>query len=268
MYHVMGKFALFFQLFLLSNLNAAEAQQGDIFTFAGQANTFGKRGSATAALIYKPTGIALSSFGDIIVVDRNGFAIRKVILWNCNVTVSLNCPSVWAIVFLFQVNSAGFITTVVGTLGMNGNNGDRGSAHFSLPFSVALASTGDIYISDSGVSLIKKVGKIHTYIFVCELFVQMELWSPFPSVVSQVNSVGVIATLVGGGTSLGDDGPATAAQLNGTQGIAVATLGDIYIADSNNNRIRMVTDVLREPAVTKWYFINLFFFSLFFLHAT
>ena len=55
-------------------------------------------------------------------------------------------------------------------------------------------------------------------------------------------SNGVIATVAGGGASLGDNGPATSAQLANPEGVAVDSAGNLYIADYGNNRIRKVSN--------------------------
>jgi DNA-binding beta-propeller fold protein YncE len=56
-------------------------------------------------------------------------------------------------------------------------------------------------------------------------------------------ATGVITTMAGNGTQgfSGDGGPATQAQLNRPYGVAVDGAGNIYIADKNNNRVRMVS---------------------------
>ena len=57
-------------------------------------------------------------------------------------------------------------------------------------------------------------------------------------------SNGVITTVAGNGTQgfSGDNGPATSAQLNGPDGVAVDSAGNLYIADTDNNRIRKVSN--------------------------
>ena len=56
-------------------------------------------------------------------------------------------------------------------------------------------------------------------------------------------STGIITTIVGTGTSSysGDNGPATSATMNGPQGVALDSSGNVYFSDYNNCRIRKVT---------------------------
>ena len=109
------------------------------------------------------------------------------------------------------------ITTIAGngTLGYSGDGGAATSAELSMPYSVALDSSGNIYIADWGGSVIRKVNA----------------------------STGIISTIAGTGTQgySGDDGPATSAQISAPYGIAVDTSGNVYFSDENNNRIRKVT---------------------------
>ena len=82
--------------------------------------------------------------------------------------------------------SNGVITTVAGngTQGFSGDNGPATSAQLAYPYGVAVDSAGNLYIAD-GNGRIRKV------------------------------SNGVITTVAGGGSSLGDNGPATSARLAG-----------------------------------------------------
>ena len=131
-----------------------------------------------------------------------------------------------------KVDSAGVITTVAGsgTAGFGGDGGAAVAARLSLPTGVAVDGAGNLYIADWGNHRIRKV-----------------------------NSAGVITTVVGDGTAGfgGDGGAAAAAQLNSPRGVAPAGSGNLYIADTGNNRIRKLTPppapVMRprepEPAV-------------------
>ena len=101
-----------------------------------------------------------------------------------------------------------------GTPGYSGDNGPATSAQLHLPVGIAVDSAGNLYIADTGDSRVRKV------------------------------SNGVITTVAGNGTegSSGDNGPATSAQLLLPVGIAVDAAGNLYIADTGNNRIRKVSN--------------------------
>ncbi len=111
--------------------------------------------------------------------------------------------------------SNGVITTVAGngTQGFSGDNGPATSAQLYIPGGVAVDSAGNLYIADTYNNRIRKV------------------------------SNGVITTVAGNGTVGfgGDNGPATSAQLNTPVAVAVDSAGNLYIADTNNNRIRLLT---------------------------
>ncbi|MDO9377181.1 MAG: NHL repeat-containing protein [Ferruginibacter sp.] len=108
------------------------------------------------------------------------------------------------------------ITTVAGN-GMYGYSGDGDSATWAKiwsPASVAVNSSGNLYICEQSNDRIRKV-----------------------------DANGIISTVAGDGTHGygGDGGLATLAHLNGPTGVAVDLFGNIFIADGGNNRIRKVT---------------------------
>ncbi|HML16094.1 MAG TPA: hypothetical protein VK419_03675, partial [Bryobacteraceae bacterium] len=116
------------------------------------------------------------------------------------------------------------VTTIAGN-GISGFSGDGGaatSAELSVPSGVAVDSLGNVYIADSRNNRIRKVS---------------------PS--------GIITTVAGNGAPgySGDGGPATAAELNNPTSVAVDPAGNLYIADSNNNRIRAIENGVIFTAV-------------------
>jgi sugar lactone lactonase YvrE len=115
-----------------------------------------------------------------------------------------------------RVTPGGIITTVAGN-GIAGYSGDGGaatSAQLSYPDGMAVDAAGNLYIADNGNRRIRRV-----------------------------TPGGIISTVAGNGTRgySGDGGAAASAQLYAPSGVAVDAVGNLYIADAGNNRIRRVT---------------------------
>ncbi len=112
----------------------------------------------------------------------------------------------------------GFITTFAGN-GQSVHGGDHGpatGASFALMSAVVVTKNGDVYVLDSGAHVVRKITK----------------------------STGIVTTIAGIPNQYGfsgDGGPATSAKLHGPQGLYFDELsGSLYIADSSNQRVRMV----------------------------
>jgi uncharacterized protein (TIGR03437 family) len=108
------------------------------------------------------------------------------------------------------------INTIAGSAGTAGFAGDSGSAvgsQLNYPTGIAVDKSGNLYIADGLNNRVRKV------------------------------SGGVITTVAGNGTAgyTGDKGAATSAELNNPTGVALDSSGNLYIADSANNVVRMVT---------------------------
>jgi sugar lactone lactonase YvrE len=203
----------------------------------------GDGGLATSAELKYPNGVAVDAAGNRYIVDRGNDAIRKVTAYGYISTVAgdgspyYNGGGVAAnaqlgFVFstavdssgnlyvadsranrVFEVNTYGAISTVAGTgvAGYNGDNIPAASAQLSSPVSVAVDSSGNLYIADEFNFRIRKV------------------------------SGGIITTVAGKGVegSSGDGGPATSAELQ-PEALAVNPSGDVYFVDQFADRVRMV----------------------------
>ena len=114
-----------------------------------------------------------------------------------------------------KVDTNGIITTVAGngTAGYSGDGGAATKASLDYPFAVAVDAAGNLYIADSENNRIRKVA-----------------------------TNGIITTLAGNGTGgySGDGGAAAQASLLYPYGVAVDASGNVYIADSDNDRVRKV----------------------------
>ena len=221
---------------------------GVIVTVAGTGwcgFTLGDNGPAASAQLCSPKGVAVDSAGNLYIADTFDQLIRKV--------------------------SNGVITTVAGTGTHGPSSGDNSpatSASLFSPTGVAVDSAGNLYIADTGNSRVRKVsnGIITTvagtggYGFSGDngLAASAQLFNPEGVAVDAAGNLyiadtldnrirrvsnGVITTVAGNGTYgfSGDNGPATSSQLSHPTGVAVDSAGNVYAADRDNNRIRILT---------------------------
>jgi sugar lactone lactonase YvrE len=164
----------------------------------------------------------------------------------------------------------GIVTTVVGNgaLGFTGDNGPATAASLYYPHGIAIDTTGNLYIADRNNHRIRKVEKTNGIITtVVGSFhgdnglavlatldnvrgVTVDNWGNYyvsdggHQIIRKVDFVtGIITTVAGNGTFAfsGDNGPATSASLWAPFGVANDISGNLYIADTYNNRIRKVT---------------------------
>jgi sugar lactone lactonase YvrE len=215
----------------------------------GTAGFSGDGGAATSAELTDPYGVAVDSAGNLYIADLNNNRIRKVAAGTGVITTvagngtgsfsgdgaaatsaELKGPSGAAVdsagnLYIADLSnnrirkvaaSTGVITTVAGngTAGFSGDGGAAASAELLSPWGVAVDSAGNLYIADSGNDRIRKVAA----------------------------STGMITTVAGNGALgfSGDGGPATSAELYAPRGVAVDSTGNLYIAESSNQRIRKV----------------------------
>ncbi len=176
---------------------------GKVTTFAGvypNVGYGGNGGTAAGALLDLPSSVALDSSGNLYIADTLNHVIRKVNAGTAGV--------------------GGTITTIAGN-NQNGYAGDGGpatQAELYNPEGVAVDTAGNIYIADTRNHCVREVTA---------------------AVISTI--AGICAPASGIGGYGGDGGPATKALLNNPEAVAVDSSGNVYIADTFNNRIRIVS---------------------------
>ena len=177
-------------------------QGGEVSTIAGSPGNVGSvDGTGTNAQFYFPQGVAVDSAGNVYVADTDNYTIRMI------ARVGADCV----------------VSTIAGSAGNYGSaDGTGTNAMFSFPKSVAVDSSGDVYVADSWNNSIRKITPVGTN------------W--------------VVSTIAGSAGIYGSvDGTGTNAQFYFPYGIAVDRAGNLYVAEAGNDTIRKIT-----PVGTNW----------------
>ena len=228
---------------------------GTTSTIAGNSKSgfSGDGGSAQSASLNKPMGLAVDPANNVYIADNGNHRVRKVdssgmihtiagngkLLYSGDKGLALSAgmdPYDLALdkasdLFVVdhtnsrirKITPDGTITTVAGTgtPGYSGDGGPATAARLNFPTGIAIDGSGNLYIADEGNAVVRRV-----------------------------TSNGLITTIAGNGTAApdsGDGGLATAAQLD-PWSVAVNSTGNVYVTDSFNNRIRVLTPFTMKAA--------------------
>ncbi|MBS1523723.1 MAG: hypothetical protein JST50_22155 [Bacteroidetes bacterium] len=209
-----------------NNIIRLVSPQGVVTTIAGT-GTAGFSNKKDSVTFNFPSAVGVDGAGNVYVADLGNLAIREINISDAvttfatgfngptgvasdaagNVYVADNGNSV-----IDKISPKGVVTLFAGSVGIRGSKDGTGAgAQFNQPQSVAVDSSGNVYVADAGNNMIRKI-----------------------------NSQGVVTTIAGNTTAGNQNAVGTAASFNRPTGVAVDASGNVYVADSNNNLIRKI----------------------------
>jgi sugar lactone lactonase YvrE len=225
-----------------NNRVRAISSTGTVTTVAGSGASGMVNGQGTAAQFNAPRAITVDGSGNLYVVDYNNNRIRK-------------------------ITNTGSVSTLSGTGAFGAVNGLGTAATFKYPEGVGVDASGNVFVGDGTNNCIRKVtstGDTSTYagsatrglengqagtmaMFNGPVAVAVTsagvtyVVDDFNSCIRKVTANGIVSTFVGNTGTGYADGTGTAAYFNNPKGIALDAAGNIYVADTYNNRIRKIT---------------------------
>ncbi len=153
----------------------------------------GDGGQAAAAELDSPAGLAMDGAGNLYIADSHNHRVREV------------------------AAATGVITTIAGTgaAGFSGDGGAATAAKVDLPTALAVDASRNIYIADTDNHRVRRVAA----------------------------GTGLITTVAGNGVEgfAGDGGAAVAASIDSPDGLAIDAVGELFVADTHNGRVRKVS---------------------------
>jgi sugar lactone lactonase YvrE len=211
---------------------------GVVSTLAGNGNSGFVDGPADVAQFNNPEGVAVDASGNVFVADFANYRVRKI--------------------------SGGGVTTVAGNGIAGFKDGDALTAQFFDPEGIAIDESGNLFVAEYGNSRIRKIaaGVVTTHAgngiegFKDGAATNAEFDSPFGVAADASGNIYVgdfrnnrirkitgstVVTFAGDGMDGFKDGPGVTAQFTRPQGVAVDALGNVYVADRGNHRIRKIT---------------------------
>ena len=241
------------------NIRRIDVSTGVVTTLAGSTNggasSFGfADGLGTGALFYHPSGVAVDDRGTVYVADTDNNCIRMIVGSNVSTLAGIGrtglngpgyadgavsvakftAPSGVAVdtrgtVYVadpgnncIRMIRGSNVTTLAGNVTAGYSDGTGTVAQFNVPYGVAVDNSGNVYVADRSNHCIRKI----------------------------VVATGVASTLAGSGVAGFVNGSGAAARFNGPSGVATycgrsgqpntSVIGDVYVADIDNHRIRVI----------------------------
>jgi gliding motility-associated-like protein len=214
---------------------------GQVSTLAGSGAFGAVNGTGAAASFHYPLGITVDGSGNLYVGDQGNSLIRK-------------------------VSPAGVVSTLAGSGQTGSTNGTGTAASFYDPYGVTIDASGNIYVADEGDNLIREVSPAgvvttfagsglvgssngpgtaatfnHPFGVAVDASGNVYVAEGANDLIRKITPAGVVTTFAGSGSQGSADGVGVGASFYDPEGIAVDALGNVYVSDSGNERIRKIT---------------------------
>lgn len=205
---------------------------GVVTTVAGGGGPGTADGPGTSAKLDEPRGICIDATGTLYIADYDNHTIRK-------------------------ITASGVVSTLAGQADVPGNADGAGTAAlFRGPMGIAVDATGIVYVADSGNHSIRRIAQNGTVTTLASTGTGLSeprgivvtaagtlLVADYSShSIRSVTSSGSITTYAGAVESPGTaDGAAAAARFHYPSGLALASDGSVYVADTENDTIRTIS---------------------------
>lgn len=225
-----------------NNLIRKITPDGTVSTLAGTVAAVDTSNTVTSEPLFSgPSGVAVDASGNVYVADAGNNEIRV-------------------------VSPSGVVNTLAGNLNAGYADGTGSNARFNNPTGVAVDVSGNVYVADLLNNLIRKIGSggvvstlaggdtarmadgkgaLASFYFPNSLTVDasgnLYVTDALNNLIRKVTSDGTVTTIAGNGTAGFLNGTGTATSFNDPAGIAVDGIGNLFVADANNNLIRKIT---------------------------
>lgn len=226
---------------VMSHTGGTPGINGETSFLAGGGIGSNINGTGTDAKFNQPSAVAADTRGNVYIADAGNNLIRMVSAAGVATTfagsgsagstngtgtaASFNSPTGICITsggtiyvadknnnLIRKITTAGIVSTFAGSGSAGSANGTGTAASFNAPTGLAVDASGNVYVADCNNNLIRKI-----------------------------TTTGVVTTLAGSGTAGSANGSGTAASFNHPNGVTVDKNGIAYVADQQNNMIRMIT---------------------------
>jgi sugar lactone lactonase YvrE len=214
----------------------------EVSTLAGSGVAGYAEGAAALARFSNPSGVVANAGGDIFVADRLNNRIRK-------------------------ITAGGMVSTFAGSGAPGFADGNGTAATFEKPTGLAIDASGNLYVADESnhrIRMITPAGEVSTFAgsgvagFLDGTVGTARFLYPSDVAVDAIGNVyvadagnqrirqiaagsGLVSTLAGTGVAGSTDGPAESAQFSSPQGLAVDGAGSVFVADTGNHSIRVIS---------------------------